>query len=344
MTNCVLNLLRPIASPFYLQIGNAIMCIMKPAAITASQVFHIFDTKVYYLQLICVLTISLFLRYCRQVTKICKRGLLRQLFEIFLLATFEPKAFGLLKEKILSIRLILTAIILVGFLMRKTFCSKLNAMFAFENFDFVGSFGDDMARDKNLKLLYAVGAIPYHLVKENRKQYPMPTSITAVHKTLFDVTDFDMIQNLIRGNALVFGYQGQISTLHLTYPFLPLKISPVIFKWPAYNFPVSKYSPHFHKLYKILQRALDTGIYHFASRETDQIEQFKNKQGNKVVQRLYSESPFLQESSSFRKAKNCLQLSFLVLLIGIVVSSVFLMHEFICFRKQTKRFTSILEQ
>lgn len=115
------------------------------------------------MQMICVVIISLFLRLCRQPSKICRRSLCRQIFETFLLATFEPRTVGVINVKQVAIRIIITTAILTGFLMRKAFCSKLNALFAFEGADYVKNLNESLAASQ-ITTLAPVGHIPYALV------------------------------------------------------------------------------------------------------------------------------------------------------------------------------------
>lgn len=335
MTNFALDIIRPIASPLFYDSSIALMSIQKPNAISISEILHIFDIKVYYSQLICVFVISLFLRYCRQASAICRRSLLRQYFEIFLLATFEPRAFGLLKEKALAIRLILTALILVGFLMKKTFCSKLNSLFAFQSYTYVESLEECLENDSILKVV-AFRQIIFNLIKN---KYNLPPRVQVSQIWTLSPTNFDLIKQLLEGETIAVGPENYLSILQFAYPFLPLKTVPGDKKWPVYRFPILKDSRHFRKLYYCLQATFETGIYHYASRQVDQIEKYHNRKAYTFVEEIYQNST-QSFQKKFSKDINCLKLSTLILVFGIVISGAFLFLESVR-EKKAKRLPTI---
>lgn len=253
MTNQVSGRLRPIASPYYHSEAVTVLSILKPVPLSVSDVLHIFDFNVYYSQLFCVLSISLFLRYCQphRMTSsgICKRSLFRQLFEIFLLTTFEPRTYGLLKEKNLTIRLIITTAILTGFLMKKTFCSKLNALFAFQSFNYVSDLNCSLSKDTSLDTVYVVGTLGFHLIRKTNS-YTLPKRLNLTHIVLLNVYEKDLVRKVIDGEAVLVGTDMDIKTVPLTFPFLPLMKTATDQQMPVYNFPISKRSRYFHEIYK----------------------------------------------------------------------------------------------
>lgn len=247
-THPSLKKIRPLVTPIYAP--DYYVAIMSPARyddLTIYELLKLFQTEVWLHILFCVVLVSLFLRLCRQSSEICKRSFCRQLFEMLLLITLEPRSNGLINEKKIAIQFVIAAVILSGFLMRKTFYGGLNAAFAVESYNYISDFSDLGQNLENEKLLF-FNEVSYVIVKK-RGMLPEDEFELSLHRlqTMYSLL---FVAELLNGRAVYIGYSSNLQIMVLRYPYLPLKVSGIGQSELTLSFPIVKYSPLKDRLYK----------------------------------------------------------------------------------------------
>lgn len=246
--NLISSHINPVSSPIYDAMGGGILSLKKPKSPSVSQIIGIFDAKIYFLLLLCILFVAAFLKWCGQKSKLCGRSYHRQCIEMSLLIGFDPRTYGLIREKSCVIRIVIGASILTGFIMRKCFGCQLNAVWMLESFDYVSDLNESLKAHPRIQRIltnFMGGTILSSRWDLYEKPYDVP---------LYDDREEVMILgDLLEGDAVYLYVFEVLKQVQIKYPFLPTQLSRLngfFGQTTIYYFPIYRHSPHFAKIYK----------------------------------------------------------------------------------------------
>lgn len=239
----------PVASPIYDSTSGGILSLKQPRPLGFGDVIRIFDVRVYCVLLLSVLLVSAFLYFSNVASRLRMQSFCRQFYETLLLMALEPRVPGLVRERQKSVRIAITVSILAGMVMRKNFYAKINAIFAFQSFDFVSDLNDSLHRNPDVKSIVTKdigGAMVLQEIDDIRRHY----EVTAYNARL---TEVDRLDYFLNNKSIYFYTFVHVERIATQFPFIPAKLSRLYGLFgdtPVYFFPVSKYSPLFGRLYK----------------------------------------------------------------------------------------------
>lgn len=299
-----------------------ILSIKRPGSCTIGDVVNTFESKVYLFLFLCVLLASLALRLFANFVSsspLCRRALGRQILEMALLVAVEPRTNGLIREKRFAVRIIIAVLILSGFVMRKNFGAKLNAIFAFRNYDYVKDFGDSLRQNKFSNNVIARNQFMFDYV---RKTLELDMNVILDHRS----DQLPLMRQFLQNEAVFVDHYAYLKRFQEKFDFLPLSVSKCGEELPICFFPIVTWSRHFKGLYRSLQLAFDHGIYRFAQQQTDMYDKLKSRP---VYVQLFDifERSWLLSVDEYKKESNVLLLCKFVVLGGTLVAIAALFWE-----------------
>lgn len=198
--------------------------------------------------MLCVFLAAAFLKYSKQCRKIGRKSLHQQAIETFLLIGFDQRLFGLLLERSYSVRIVISSAILAGLILRKCFGAQLNAIWAFDSFDFVSDLNASLSAHPEIKTIITPNFIGEMLIKEYTDLEERYEIKSRLHPDYLQD-----LKELLNNESVYFAVYEHLRDIQQRFPFLPTKLSKLngfLGETAMFYFPIYKGSPHFRKIFK----------------------------------------------------------------------------------------------
>lgn len=315
--------LHPLSSPLFDTMSSAILSLPRPCSLKGSELVSVFDFKTYCFLAVSVLLVSIFFRFSNLKSKITRRSFIRQLFEMSLFMSLEPRVPGLAKERNQIIRIIITVLILSGLLMRKSFLAQIKAVFAIEPFSVVTDLNEGLRKSDTKSII--VNSLYSKSFLEKKTKLAKGYDIIG-----FDIDEVERIKYFLNNESVWLNDYRGLDKLINQYPLIPGRLTTINMFGPfaIYYFPISTESQYFKQIYKWANVALNLGITNYIFKEMkvrDRYEVIKNK-SDKKVEKIYYTSIYFAELSKHEKI-NLIKVSSCMLASGFLVAFAFFFRE-----------------
>lgn len=236
---------------------------------------------------------------------------------------------GLIRERDTTFRIIIAVSIFTGLQMRKNFCAKINALFAFRSYDYIFNLNESLQADDSIKFIltkYGGSMVGLQRARPDlAEKYPIWPIMNEKNR----------IEQFFEDDSIIVYSEDDLGNLLLKYPFLPAKITRLddLGTSLLFYFPIVKQSPLLPKIYKSLHRAYDTGIADYILKEMKLREQRKLVESHtyEKVLNIYHQSKYFRrygnQTKEADREKNVFTLCSYLAIIGFVQATVFLMRE-----------------